>query len=369
MKSPALEFQRNTFLPDFTAAIRATKNGLSVLADSTIIRTALILAFISCILVSSNNLPTATVAKQGYVSNKFAWLTTKNKNDSHLEAISVPEKAATPPCASDVINLTDPTVTECPDLYINFSSMVDGAVNSRFLNIYSGKPDGNQEAQLYTNNTKNISIENGSLTIRALKEQNSDYSYSSARIDTKNKKDFFYGKLEIEATLPNNIGAWPAIWMLATNRKYIGMSPETDTRRYLNDGEIDIAESVGADPNVVYGIAHSLAHIDGQSSDYYNTVRVANNDTTFHKYGILWTPTRLSFTLDGIEYYAINKKPDADYRSWPYDQPFYLIINLAVGGSWGGILKNQYPPYGVNDSEIPFTMKIRTISYYHLKNR
>ena len=78
MKSPALEFQRNTFLPDFTAAIRATKNGLSVLADSTIIRTALILAFISCILVSSNNLPTATVAKQGYVSNKFAWLTTKN---------------------------------------------------------------------------------------------------------------------------------------------------------------------------------------------------------------------------------------------------------------------------------------------------
>lgn len=371
MKSLALGEKKHYQLPDL-AGFFSYKHKMSFFYNfmNSKIAPSILVVLLSSIPLLISNKPTTVSSpfKPAPIGNKFSFLSVKSSETKKAETKPVPPKAATPPCAPNVINLTTPWLEQCPNLYMSFSSLKDGPINTKIFNIYNGPPEGNQEAQLYTNNQRNIAIENGTLTLRALDNPSNNFRYTSARIDTKDKKDFFYGRLEIEATLPNNIGAWPAIWMLATNRKYIGMSSSSDPLRYLNDGEIDIAESVGAEPNVVYGIAHSLAHPPGESNDYFNVAVVPNNDIQFHKYGIDWTPNKLSFTLDGVEYFAIDKQPGADYKSWPYDQPFYLIINLAVGGAWGGILRSQYPPDGVNTSQLPFVMKVRTISYYRMKS-
>ncbi len=253
----------------------------------------------------------------------------------------------------------------CPTFSQDYSKQSTGIVSSQIYNIATGKPEANQEAQLYTANSQNLRIENGSLVLQALNDPQQGFSYTSARIDTKGKEDFLYGRIVVRATLPSSIGTWPAIWMLPSQSKYAALSPVTDTNRYLNDGEIDIAESVGTEAHRVYGIAHSLAYPeDGPDRSYYSVVRVPDNDTVFHNYEIDWTPTNLTFSVDGKAYFSISKQAGADYRSWPYDQPFYLILNLAIGGAWGGTDRAQFPTDGVDKSALPASLNVQSINYY-----
>lgn len=253
----------------------------------------------------------------------------------------------------------------CPSYAIDYAKQADGAVATNQLNIYDGQPEANHEAQYYTSNLQNIRVENGSLVLEAQNTSKQGYDYTSARIDTKGKADFLDGKLVVRATLPSGIGTWPAIWMLPSNPKYASLSPASDPDRYLNDGEIDIAESVGTEPHVVYGIAHSLAYPeDGPDRSYYSTIKLSDNDRVFHDYEVDWTPTNLTFSVDGKAYFSISKKAGADYRSWPYDQPFYLIVNLALGGSWGGTDTAQFPGDGVDKSILPASLKVQNITYY-----
>jgi beta-glucanase (GH16 family) len=286
-----------------------------------------------------------------------------------------PTIAAKPPKASALAVVAAPCTTQasadgepfasCPSFSLNFATQPQGALSPKDFNIYSGKPVANQEAELYTGSQQNLQIKDGTLNLTALHNPQQGFNYTSARIDTEGKEDFLYGKLVVRATLPDGIGAWPAIWMLSATNKYEELSPPSDPNRYLNDGEIDIAESVGTQPHVVYEVAHSLAYpSNGVTQGYYNTIAVPNNESTFHDYGLEWTPTSLTFTIDGQPYFSMKKQPGANYRSWPYDQPFYLILNLALGGSWGGTDRQQFPADGVDPSILPASMKIQSINYY-----
>ncbi|HSW80438.1 MAG TPA: glycoside hydrolase family 16 protein [Candidatus Saccharimonadales bacterium] len=259
----------------------------------------------------------------------------------------------------------DEQFTACPGFVINYAGQPNGSIGNGIFNIYAGAPVANDEAQYYLNSHQNIRIENGSLVLTALNQQNHGYKYSSARIDTHGKEDFLYGKMVVRAKIPNGIGTWPSIWLLPSQSKYEKLSPVSDSTRYLNDGEIDIAEAVGTEPNVVYGIAHSLAYPeDGKNHAYFNTMTVPGNDKAFHDYELDWTPTKLTFSIDGKPYFIYSKKPNADYHSWPFDQPFYLVMNLALGGDWGGTDTAQFPGDGVDKTALPAALKVQSIRYY-----
>jgi beta-glucanase (GH16 family) len=280
-------------------------------------------------------------------------------------AKTVTAPAVAPKGCSDAQTENTTAFATCPSFALNFLAQPNGSFVSNSFNVYTGAPEANNEAQLYTNNTQNLRVENGSLVLEVRNDPQQGFLYTSSRIDTHNKKDFQYGKFSIRAQVPAGVGTWPAIWMLPSQPRYASMSPASDYNRYLNDGEIDILEAVGAEPTRVYGIAHSRAYpSDGPDRSYYSMVRVPDNTTAFHDYGVEWTPTSLTFTLDGKPYFSYNKKAGADYTSWPFDQPYYLIFNLAMGGSWGGQDKAHFPGDGVDKSALPASLKIQSVRYY-----
>ncbi len=253
----------------------------------------------------------------------------------------------------------------CPTFTQDYTTQKNGSVSSKIFNITNGKPEANQEAQYYTGNSKNLRVQDGKLVLQALNESKEGYKYTSARIDTKGKKDFLYGKIVVRATLPTGVGTWPAIWMLPSESKYASLRPESDVNRYLNDGEMDIAESIGTEPHRIYGIAHSLVYAQNSTNKgYFSTVNVPDSDTAFHDYQLEWTPTKLTFSVDGKAFFTISKQAGADYRSWPYDQPFYLVLNLALGGSWGGTDRAHFPEDGVDKQALPAALNVQSINYY-----
>ncbi|WP_340066022.1 glycoside hydrolase family 16 protein [Ascidiimonas aurantiaca] len=178
---------------------------------------------------------------------------------------------------------------------------------------------GNNERQIYTK--VNHKLKNGYLIITAKKE---DSIYTSTRIVTKNKKTFQYGRIEIKAKLPAGKGLWPAFWMLGSN---------IDKVKWPACGEIDVLEYVGKEPHTVFTSLHT-------TSSHGNTVNskktcIPDIEKGFHVYEALWTPERITFLIDRkkvYEYAPENKTPD----NWPFNQPFYFIINLAIGGNFGG---------------------------------
>ena len=163
--------------------------------------------------------------------------------------------------------------------------------------------------------------------------------------------------------MPNGIGTWPSIWLLPSDPQYAKLSPSSDTTRYLNDGEIDIAEAVGIQPNTVYGVAHNVAYPEnGVKGTYFNTTNVATEYSGYNSYELDWTPTSLTFSVNGQAYYTYTKKAGANWKSWPYNQPFYLVVNLALGGSWAGNNKNY--PQGIDSSSLPASLNVQSIDYY-----
>jgi len=203
---------------------------------------------------------------------------------------------------------------------------------------------GNNELQYYTNGL-NANITSGILKIIAKKESYSGKEYTSARIVTKNKADWLYGRFEIKAKLPKGRGTWPAIWMLPTESAY-GVWP--------NSGEIDIMEHVGYDLNNVHFTLHASAFNGANGKGGAKNISGATDD--FHIYRLDWTPY-------GIRGYFDNEKvfeylnPGAGYTTWPYDKKFHMLLNIAVGGSWGGA-------QGVDDTIFPATMEIDYVRFY-----
>jgi beta-glucanase (GH16 family) len=221
--------------------------------------------------------------------------------------------------------------------------------------VGDGCPDicgwGNNELQFYTENRlKNARVENGNLVIEAHKESFGKREYTSARLLTRNRDAWKYGRFEIRAKLPSGTGTWPAIWMLPEAWAYGGW-PES--------GEIDIMEHVGYEPERVYATIHTEAYNHVQGTQDTDTLRVPDAEQEFHVYSLEWTPEHITWRVDGKKYSTFKNK-HATYKEWPFDQPFHLIMNIAVGGNWGG-------SQGVDDSIWPQQLVIDYVRVYQNK--
>lgn len=227
---------------------------------------------------------------------------------------------------------------------------------------YEGQPDsekwgydlggdgwGNNELQYYTNDIKNASVADGVLTITAIKEQIENNEYSSARIISKDKGDWLYGRFEISAQLPTGVGTWPAIWMLPTDWAY-GDWPDS--------GEIDIMEHVGYDQDVVHITVHTEAYNHGIGTQVGQNKTVSGVSTDFHKYRVDWTPEEISGFIDDVQIFNFPNERTGS-ATWPFDKRFHMLLNIAVGGNWGGV-------QGVDETAFPTSMMIDYVRVYEL---
>lgn len=246
---------------------------------------------------------------------------------------------------------------------IDFSKLKNGALSSAQWNFTTGTTvsNYNHEQQAYTARTSNVRIENGILVIEAKPDTVYGKAYSSARIDTKNKFDFKYGTLEVDMKLPAGNGTWPAAWLLPASNVYkpadYGIRSSNPYAWALN-GEIDFAEAIGSIPGQNIPAIHTFNEV--QQAPIYTPGYVADSATSFHRYGVIKKPGSITFTIDGKPFNT-RYKTNSDPRDWPFDQPYYLILNLAIGGSWAGA-------QGVDTTTAPWQLQVRSISYTPLPN-
>ncbi len=208
---------------------------------------------------------------------------------------------------------------------------------------------GNDELQYYTDRTENVMVENGKLIITACKESYGGMEYTSARLVTKNKGDWLYGRIEVNAKLPEGTGTWPAIWMLPTDWEYGG---------WPASGEIDIMEHVGFDMGNVHGTIHTEAYNHSLGTQKGDNIIIPDVHTAFHTYAIEWTEDTIHFFADNERYFTFVNN-HSDYTTWPFDKRFHLLLNIAIGGSWGG-------QQGVDDEIFPQTLEIDYVRVYKL---
>jgi len=225
---------------------------------------------------------------------------------------------------------------------------------------YTGLPDstkwtaetgghgwGNNELQYYTTGRKeNARVENGMLTIETRKENWDNMKYTSARLITKGKGDWQYGKVDVKARLPRGRGTWPAIWMLAS----------ATPLKWPDDGEIDIMEHVGFNHGAVHGSIHTkkFNHIIGtQKTD---TIKVNDCSENFHLYSVEWDKDSLKVAVDGNFFFRFANERSG-YDAWPFDNKMHLLLNIAAGGNWGG-------QQGIDDSIWPQRMEVDYVRVY-----
>lgn len=213
---------------------------------------------------------------------------------------------------------------------------------------------GNNELQYYTNNG-NAWADGEKLIIEARNEVyesgGKTWNYTSARLVTRNKAQWRYGKIQVSAKIPAGKGSWPAIWMLPTNYIYGG---------WPNSGEIDIMEHVGYDQNKIHGSIHTQAYNHKIQTQKGGSKVIADATTAFHVYEIEWFPDQILFKIDGQVYYryrplALLAQPKNAH--WPFDNPFHLLLNIAVGGDWGGV-------QGIDNSSFPMRMEVDYVRVY-----
>ena len=245
---------------------------------------------------------------------------------------------------------------------------------------YTGLPDPNKwdyevgfirnnESQYYTKARKeNARVEDGNLIIEARKEKfsNAAYNpdsqsrgqgngrraqeladYTSASLITLGKESWCYGRIEVRAKLPTGVGTWPAIWMLGTNMREVG---------WPTCGEIDIMENVGFDPNRIHANIHTRDYNHVQGTNKGNNIEVDKPYEKFHVYAIEWFEDHIDFFVDDNKYFTFKNEGTGN-AVWPYDKEHYLILNLAIGGSWGG-------QKGIDDSIFPQKYYIDYVRVY-----
>jgi beta-glucanase (GH16 family) len=179
---------------------------------------------------------------------------------------------------------------------------------------------GNNELQYYTSRPENVIVEGGVLKVKALKESYSGSQYTSARILTKDKFAFKYGKVEVRAKLPVGVGTWPAIWMLGSDIGSVG---------WPACGEIDIMEHLGRDLNKIYGTLHYPGRSGGNANG--GTKTITNATTEFHKYGLEWSEDYIKISVDDEVFHQVPNSAGI-----PFNHDFFFIVNIAMGGNFGG---------------------------------
>lgn len=203
---------------------------------------------------------------------------------------------------------------------------------------------GNNELETYTNTRTNSWVDNGKLYIKAVKTNN---SWTSARLVTRQKGDWLYGRIEVKAKLPSGKGTWPAIWMLPADWAY-GSWPLS--------GELDIMEHVGYNPGVIYGTAHTGAYNSPMGTQKGSNTSVPDAMTTFHVYAIEWDAKRIRWYVDDQLYYTFSNEHKT-YKEWPFDKRFHLLLNIAIGGDWGGA-------QGIDPNLTEATMEVEYVRVY-----
>jgi beta-glucanase (GH16 family) len=211
-----------------------------------------------------------------------------------------------------------------------------GWVNHELQNYVNHKtPEGNLVTE----------IRNGKLRITALKENGKTYS---GRVYAKVKEGWKYGYIEASIKLPKGKGTWPAFWMMPVN-----------FRSWPADGEIDIMEEVGYHPDYVSSSLHANAHVHSNGTQVTHEMKCPGAEGEFHTYAILWTSKNITTYVDGqVQLSYDNRGLGRD--DWPYDDPFYVIFNLAWGGDWGGA-------QGVDESALPCTMEVDYVRVFQKK--
>ena len=218
-----------------------------------------------------------------------------------------------------------------------------------------GEGWGNHELEFYTKDRReNARVENGHLIIEARRESWQGSGYTSARLVTKGRADWTYGRFETRARLPLGRGTWPAIWMLPTTWN-LGNGGWPD------NGEIDIMEHVGYDPGVIHASTHSQKNQWRNHNQRTAIMAVPDAGTAFHTYTIEWDAEEIRIFIDDRQYFT-SRKDGGDWKSWPFDRPFHLLLNLAVGGDWGGVK-------GVEDSIFPRRMEVDYVRVYQKAGR
>ncbi|MEZ4796209.1 MAG: glycoside hydrolase family 16 protein [Flavobacteriaceae bacterium] len=221
----------------------------------------------------------------------------------------------------------------------NFSNLVmsdefdSGSINTSMWSFDIGNGSdiglpgwGNNELQYYTDRPENISIEDGMLKITALAEQYNGSSFTSARIKSKDLFEQKYGRFEAKIQLPWGQGLWPAFWLLGSN---------SDEVIWPACGEIDIMENRGSEPTIINGTVHGPGYSAGESITKSYNLENDRFDTGFHVFGIEWGEGYINFYVDDVLYNQIT--PNNVPGEWVFDdQPFYIIMNVAVGGNYGG---------------------------------
>ena len=220
----------------------------------------------------------------------------------------------------------------------------------------------NNELQAYTERDTNIFLDSGFLVLQGLIDpgfsgtdyNGNDYNadYTSGRVNTDGKFSTTYGRFDIRAKLPKGKGSWPAIWMLGESINSIG---------WPDCGEIDIMEHVGYDEGMIHGSIHTEEY-----NHMYNTQRsgskyIENVTSTFHVYSLEWSPFYLRYLIDDEPFFFVYNDSKGDNSKWPFDDPHYIILNLAIGGDWGGV-------QGISTSEFPMRMMVDYVRVFKQSN-
>jgi beta-glucanase (GH16 family) len=217
---------------------------------------------------------------------------------------------------------------------------------------------GNQEKQYYTNRPENLRFENGSLVIEAKKEVYSGNNYTSARINTRDKVAYAYGKFEARISLPSGKGTWPAFWMMGSSITYA---------RWPLCGEIDIMEHIGSQPTMLSHATHTYEKNGSKGNNWSARKYLDNLEGNYHTYAIEWEEKanegddNMSFYIDGVKSATIwEQHVNSDDKMWPFKSDFFVILNLAIGGTMGGT---------VDDASFnnPVLMKVDYVRIYQRK--
>ena len=212
--------------------------------------------------------------------------------------------------------------------------LIDGAPDSNKWTYDLGNNNGwgNGELQTYTNSSNNVVVQGGNLVITAKKTGS---SYTSARLKSENKYEFKYGKVEFNAKLPAGAGTWPALWMLGQNYA---------TNIWPACGEIDIMEHKGNQPNIILGSVHYTGRSAGNSVT--SQISATSVSTTFHKYKVIWSPQSIRFFVDNVLFHSV-----INTNSLPFNSDFFLIMNVAMGGTFGGTVD---PAFTQSSMEVDY---------------
>jgi len=223
----------------------------------------------------------------------------------------------------------------------------------------------NDEDQIYTARPKNVRVDDGHLVIEAHREEYSGGEYTSARLQSSGKVDILYGRIDVRARLPRGQGTWPAIWMLSSNPFHYATTCEDeddwqgsdDCDAWPNSGEIDIMEQVGYQMGHVHGTVHSKSYPWPLWNQRKGRILIDDVADQFHVYSLEWTPDRIDIFVDDTVYLTYINEGNG-WEEWPFDQPFHMILNLAIGGAWG---KGGGP---IDDSIFPQQMLVDYVRVY-----